>query len=57
MECRIFIDVDCTYETAYPEGVPESNLINLLKGVQGVEPERDYSREEARTAFCNLLDS
>jgi len=57
MECRIFIDVDCTYETAYPAGVPESNLIKLLKGVRGVEPERDYSREEARTAFCNLLDS
>ena len=56
MECRIFIDVDCTYETAYPEGVPE-NLINLLKGARGVEPERDYSSEEARTAFCNLLDS
>jgi len=57
MECRIFIDVDCTYETAYPEGAPESNLIKLLKGVRGVEPDKEYTREEARAGFCNLLDS
>jgi len=57
MECRIFIDVDCTYETAYTERAPESNLIKLLKGVHGVEPDKDYTKEEVRAGFCNLLDS
>ena len=57
MECRIFIDVDCTYETAYPKAAPDSNLIKLLRGVRGVEPDKDYTKEEVRAGFCNLLDS
>jgi len=56
MECRIRIDVDCTYESAY-KGGEDSNLMKLLKGVPGVEPDKEYTKEEARTAFCSLFDS
>jgi len=53
MECRLFIDVDCTYETA--DGYTEGNLAKVMK--DQAEPDRDYSPKEIKTAFCNLIDS
>lgn len=54
MECRLFIDVDCTYETESAEA-EESKLTKLLKG-QG-EPDKEYTQKEIKSAFCNLIDS
>jgi hypothetical protein len=52
MECRLFLDVDCTYETATGK---EGNLTKLLKG-ELEEPDREYTPKEIKTAFCNLID-
>jgi len=55
MECRLFIDVDCTYVTASPDK-DNSNLNKLLKG-QLDEPDKEYKQEEITSAFCSLIDS
>jgi len=55
MECRILIDVDCTQEKLMPLSV-KSKLARLLKKELD-EPDRDYSQAEAKSTFCNLLDS
>jgi hypothetical protein len=53
MECRIFLDVDCTYETAYEGGVPEG----LKKVLKGGEPTEEYTEADVQKAFCNILES
>lgn len=53
MECRLFIDVDCTYETE-ADYDKESNLAKVL--IQGVDPEKEYTFEEVRKAFCNIIE-
>ena len=55
MECRIFIDVDCTDEPETP-AVLQSELARLLKG-ELEELDRDYSKADAKTTFCNIIDS
>jgi len=55
MECRIHLNVDCTYAKK-TDNSTESNLTKLLKG-QLEEPDRDYSVEEVKEAFCNLIDA
>ena len=54
MECRLFIDVDCTYETESAEA-EESKLTKILK--EGTEPDKEYTQKEIKSAFCNLIDS
>eukprot|EP00092_Neocalanus_flemingeri_P004439 GFUD01004774.1.p1 GENE.GFUD01004774.1~~GFUD01004774.1.p1 ORF type:complete len:566 (+),score=118.87 GFUD01004774.1:136-1833(+) len=51
MECRIRIDVDCTYENKEKEG----DLTWILKGRD--EPKKEYTLAEIKTAFCNLIDA
>ena len=53
MECRLFIDVDCTYETdaGYDK---ESNLARVL--IRGEEPEKDYTTAEIKKTFCNVIE-
>jgi len=53
MECRLYIDVDCT-DVVASDSWKESNLTRLLAG-ELMEPEREYSKEEIRAAFCNLI--
>jgi len=55
MECRIFINVDCTYEPKTPAAL-QSELARFLKG-ELEELDRDYSKAEAKTTFCNIIDS
>ena len=55
MECRIHLNIDCTYAKK-TDNSTESNLTKLLKG-QLDEPDRDYSVDEVKEAFCNLIDA
>lgn len=55
MECRLFIDVDCTYERA--EGY--TNKLNITERLNGVpiSEEASLTEAEVRQAFCLLLES
>ena len=57
MECRVFIDVDCTYverEESQDPGQKTKDILNTLEN--GAEPTENYSVEDVKAVFCNLLD-
>ena len=51
MECRIFIDVDCTDEAKTAELSTDILKEKLEK------QDREYSKAEAKNMLCNLMDS
>jgi len=55
MECRIKLDVDCTWEKRDPK-LLETNLAKLILGTLD-EPDKEYSDKEISSTFCNILDS
>jgi len=55
MECRIHLNVDCTNAKQDP-GLLQSNLVKLMMG-QLEEPDKDYTPEQIRDGFCNLIES
>jgi len=55
MECRIYLKADCTYANKDPS-LLQSTLVKLMTG-QADEPDREYTPDEIRDGFCNLLDS
>jgi len=55
MECRIHLKVDCT-NAKKDETLLESNLVKLMNG-QIEEPDQEYTPDQIRDGFCNLLDS
>ena len=55
MECRIYLKADCTYANKDPS-LLQSNLVKLMTG-QLDAPDREYTPDEIRDGFCNLLDS
>ena len=59
MECRVFIDVDCTYverEDSQDAGrdALKEDILNTLE--TGAEPKENFTQEDVKTVFCNLLD-
>ena len=59
MECRIFIDVDCTYverDDSQDGGQTplKEDILNTLE--TGAEPTENFSEEDVKAVFCNLLD-
>ena len=50
MECRIFIDVDCTDEAKTAELSTDILKEKLEK------QDREYSKAEAKNMLCNLMD-
>ena len=50
MECRIFIDVDCTDEA-------KTELSADILKEKFEKPDREYSKAEAKNMLCNLMDS
>jgi len=55
MECRIYLKADCTYATKDPS-LLQSNLVKLMTG-QLDQPDQDYTPDQIRDGFCNLLDA
>jgi len=56
MECRIFIDVDCTHERRR-NSILQSSLAIYLKDDKMPAPDVEYSKNVAQNTFCNLMDS
>ena len=59
MECRVFIDVDCTYAEKEDDSDHEQILVKkeILSTLQnGTEPDENFSDAEVTRVFCNLLD-
>merc|ERR1719410_2457940 len=59
MECRVFIDVDCTYverEDIEDQGgnTLKEDILNTLQ--TGAEPKENFAAEDVKAVFCNLLD-
>ena len=59
MECRVFIDVDCTYverEDSQDAGrnALKEDILNTLQ--TGAEPTENITEEDLKAVFCNLLD-
>ena len=55
MECRVFIDVDCTYvEREDSQDAQKEDILNTLE--TGAEPKENFTQEDVKTVFCNLLD-
>ena len=59
MECRVFIDVDCTYverEDIEDQGgnTLKEDILNTLQ--TGAEPQENFTNEDVKVVFCNLLD-
>ena len=57
MECRVFIDVDCTdveREDSQGQGRRKENILNSFQ--TGAEPKENFSGEDVKAVFCNLLD-
>ena len=55
MECRIYLEADCTYANKDPS-LLQSNLVKLMTG-QLDEPDQEYTPDQIRDGFCNLLDA
>jgi len=56
MECRLFIDVDCTSETS--EGYDaDGEIAKVLRGEKQPSLENNFSQKDVKKYFCNLLDS
>ena len=59
MECRVYIDVDCTYaEREDSSDVRQTRLKeDILSALQnGTEPTEDFTEEDVTRVFCNWLD-
>ena len=65
MECRIFIDVDCTYtekrdlgsESEPTETSSASTLKEIVAALKGQGPIKPtFDTHSANLAFCNLID-
>ena len=59
MECRVFIDVDCTYAEKEDDSDPQQVRLkeDILSTLQnGTEPKENFSDVEVTRVFCNLLD-
>ena len=72
MECRIYLNADCTYaekidiEKKRPEGDKLTEILNILQKdsividtrgpVAGEDGQSDYDRKMVDTAFCNLIE-
>ena len=59
MECRVFIDVDCTYVEREDSQDPGRNALkeDILNTLQtGAEPKENFTEEDVKAVFCNLLD-
>ena len=59
MECRVFIDVDCTYVEREDRQDPGQNtlkegILNTLE--TGAEPRENFTEDDVKVVFCNLLD-
>jgi len=53
MECRLFLDIDCTNETA--DGYKEDSMLpRILTGEEF--PDKDYPNAEIKKVFCNLIN-
>ena len=59
MECRVFIDVDCTYAEEEDIKSPEDQALkeDILSMLQnGSEPRETFTEAQVKNVFCNLLD-
>jgi len=65
MECRIFLNVDCTYIKS--SGYKEGDIAKMLKGEKTLEPagagvsigetnQGQFTKDDVKQAFCILLD-
>ena len=59
MECRVFIDVDCTYiekeDSADPaQNIRKKDILSMLQN--GTEPKETFTEADVKKVFCNLLD-
>lgn len=66
MECRIYLNVDCTYVKSTP--APDADITKMLKGEKPLEPagagvgvgetnRGQFTKDDVKRAFCILLDS
>jgi len=55
MECRLYLNVDCTYEREDP-AVLKGHIVKVLTG-QSEPTQEGFTKPEVQTAFCNLLES
>ena len=59
MECRVFIDVDCTYAEREESRDPQHSLLKediLSTLLNGTEPKETFTKTDVTRVFCNLLD-